>query len=58
MFVLQIISSDFGFDQAMDKSSALEYINQMFPTGNLLFQNSHALYGLELFIFWFCNQDA
>ncbi|KAH0926291.1 hypothetical protein HID58_018547 [Brassica napus] len=28
----QIISSDFGFDQAMDKSSALEYINQMFPT--------------------------
>ncbi|XP_020880750.1 uncharacterized protein LOC9313199 [Arabidopsis lyrata subsp. lyrata] len=35
--ILQIassISSDFGFIiQAMDKSSALEYINQMFPTG-------------------------
>ncbi|KAH0879253.1 hypothetical protein HID58_066647, partial [Brassica napus] len=44
----QIISSDFGFDQAMDKSSALEYINQMFPTGNLLFQNSHALYEASL----------
>ncbi|EFH51729.1 predicted protein [Arabidopsis lyrata subsp. lyrata] len=37
--ILQIassISSDFGFIiQAMDKSSALEYINQMFPTGTI-----------------------
>jgi len=38
--------------QAMDKSSALEYINQMFPTGNeTLVEQSYSLYfdyGLEL----------